>query len=56
MQALSDATDARVSAFGSVEAHTPIEVKAARYRVQEGFPAPWGLVASGKFVPRARQG
>jgi|SRR5699024_1794264 len=32
---VSDAADSRVSAFGSVEVQTPVEVKAARFRVQE---------------------
>jgi hypothetical protein len=33
---LSEVADCRVRAFGSVESHTPVEVKAARYRVREG--------------------
>ena len=33
---LSEASDCAVSAFGSIESNTPIEAKAARYRVQEG--------------------
>jgi hypothetical protein len=33
---LSDAAGSRVSAFGSVGSDTPVEVKAARFRVQEG--------------------
>lgn len=35
-QMLSEATDSFVSAFGSVETNTPVEVKATRLRVNEG--------------------